>query len=83
MNTTAVIITVAICLTLAFICWQGRRNEDQGTGASEEQLRSMQEDLKLIKEILIARGQATETDFGSEDQEPFSNSEVDNEKGHC
>jgi hypothetical protein len=71
MNTTAVIITVVICLTLAFICWQGRRNEDQGTGgASEEQLRSMQEDLKLIKAILIARGQAKETDFKSEDQEP-------------
>lgn len=70
MNTTAVIITVAICLTLAFICWQGRRNEDQGTGASEEQLRSMQEDLKIIKAILIARGQAKETDFKSEDKKP-------------
>lgn len=66
MNTTAVIITVAICLTLAFICWQGRRNEGQDPGASEEQLRSMQEDLKLIKAILIARGQAKETDFNSE-----------------
>lgn len=73
MNTTAVIITVAICLTLAFICWQGRRNEDQGTGASEEQLRNMQEDLKLIKAILIARGQAKETDF---------NSEADHEKNY-
>ena len=70
MNTTAVIITVVICLTLAFICWQGRRNEDQDPGASEEQLRSMQEDLKLIKAILIARGQAKETDFKSKEQEP-------------
>ena len=66
MNTTAVIITVAICLTLAFICWQGSRASDPRTGASEKQLRSMQEDLKIIKAILIARGQAKETDFNSE-----------------
>ena len=39
-----------------------------------KQLRNMQEDLKIIKAILIARGQAKETDF---------NSEADNEKEHC
>lgn len=64
---TAIIITTIICITLAFICIQGRETKEARD--SEDQIRKLREDNIKLKAILIARGFAKPGDFNQDNSE--------------